>query len=181
MLCAGAPDARSDSAARTHDGLHLNLSVGVGYYDVDNADQPFSGVTVPAQLLIGGTALPGLALGGGFVLDHATSPSTDTEGVTSQTIVALGIYADYYLNAATNGVHAQAFLGWGGLETSFQGERTGTDPTGLITYAGVGYELWLSEQWSYGVLGRLLYAPISIFDNRYSTIEPAVVATLTWH
>jgi len=181
LVAAAATLAHADSAPRTHDGFHFQLAGGLGYYNVSNDVQPFSGVTLPTQLLIGGTLFNGLAFGGGVVFDYSPSPSTDTPGVSSQSILGLGVYADYYLDAKTNGLHVQGFVGWGGLETSFMGNVGGSDPTGLVAHAGVGYEFWLTDQWSYGVMGRLTYAPVSLNGTSYTTIEPAVVGTLTWH
>jgi hypothetical protein len=180
-LLAPASVAHADSAARTHDGFHFQISEGLGYYKVSNDAQSFSGLTFAGELRLGGTPFSGFALGGGILWDYSPSPSTDVQGVSSQSIVGLGIYGDYYLDAKTNGLHIQGFLGWGGLETSFSGNVGGSDPTGLVIHAGAGYEWWLSDQWSYGVLGRFLYAPVKLSGNSYTTIEPAVVGTLTWH
>ena len=181
LLLAGAATAHADSAPRTHDGFHFQISGGLGYYNVSNDAQPFSGMTLASELRVGGTLFNGFAFGGGILFDHSPSPSTDVPGVSSQSIVGLGVYGDYYLDAKTNGLHIQGFLGWGGLETSFSGNVGGSDPTGLVTHVGAGYEWWLSDQWSYGVMGRLLYAPVSLSGNSFTTIEPAVVGTLTWH
>jgi hypothetical protein len=182
-LLAATSAARADSEPRKHDGFHFQISEGLGYYS-SSADMPaqsFSGLTLPGQILIGGTLMNGLAFGGGLMISYGPSPSTDTQGVSSQSIVGLGLYADYYLDAKTNGLHIQAFGGWGGLETSFSGNVGGSDPTGLVVHAGVGYEWWLTDQWSYGVLGRFLYAPLSLNDNAFTTWSPQVVGTLTWH
>jgi hypothetical protein len=181
LIAASSSSARADSAPRTHDGFHFQIGGGLGYYNVSNDAQPFSGMTLPTQLLLGGTLMKGLAFGGGIQFDYSPSPSTDVQGVTSQTVLGLGLYGDYYLNPTANGLHVQAFVGWGGLETSFMGNVGGSDPTGLVTSVGVGYDLWLNDQWSYGVLGRITYAPVSLNGNSFTTIEPAVVGVLTWH
>lgn len=181
LIATTASSARADSAPRTHDGFHFQVAGGLGYYNVSNDAQPFSGITLPTQILLGGTLMNGLAFGGGITFDYSPSPSTDVQGVSSQSIIGLGLYADYHLDAKTNGLHVQGFLGWGGLETSFMGNVGGSDPTGLVTHVGVGYQLWLTDQWSYGVMGRITYAPVSLGGNSYTTIEPAVVGTLTWH
>ncbi len=181
LLVGATSLANADSAPRTHDGFHLQISEGLGYYSVSNDAQPFSGLTFPTQILMGGTLFSHMAFGGGILVDYSPSPSTDTPGVSSQMIIGLGLYADYYLDPVKNGLHVQGFLGWGGLETSFEGNVGGSDPTGLVTHVGVGYEMWLNDQWSYGVMGRLVYAPVSLGGNSYTTIEPAVVGTLTWH
>ena len=44
-----------------------------------------------------------------------------------------------------------------------------------------GYDFFISDEWSFGVLGRLLYGPYSLGGVGYSTISPAVVATLTYN
>jgi len=176
-----AQGAHADSRARVHDGFQFQLGAGLGYYDVSSdVNQDFSGVTIPLQFLFGGSIGP-LVLGGGLVLDYAPSPSTDVQGVSSQYVVGLGVYADYYLNPAGDGLHIQGYAGWGGLETSFSGNVGGSDPTGLVTYAGAGYEWFFMDEWSYGVMGRILYGPFDINGSGFTTIEPAVVGTLTWH
>lgn len=181
LLAGAGTVAHADSAARTHDGFHFQVAGGLGYYNVSNDAQPFSGMTIPTQILLGGTLMDGLAFGGGMMLDYSPAPSTDVQGVSSQTVLGLGVYGDYYLNPTANGLHVQGFLGWGGLETSFMGNVGGSDPTGLVVSAGVGYDKWLNDQWSYGVIGRLTYAPVSLNGNSFTTIEPAVVGVLTWH
>jgi hypothetical protein len=189
LLTAGTP-AWADSKPKTHDGFHFQLTGGLGYYSVSGgepANQDFSGMTMPGSLLLGGTLFGHLAFGGGLYLDYAPSPTYKVNGtevpdqVSSQFILGLGLYGDYYLEPEKNGLHIQVFTGWGGLETSFQGNVGGSDPTGLVVAAGAGYEWWLTDQWSGGVLGRLVYAPISLNGTSFTTIEPAVVGTLTWH
>jgi hypothetical protein len=180
-LMGSAATAHADSAPRTHDGFHFQVAGGLGYYNVSNDAQPFSGVTIPMQLYLGGTLMSHLAFGGGIMFDYSPAPSTDVQGVSSQTVLGLGLYGDYYLDPKAGGLHFQGFLGWGGLETSFMGNVGGSDPTGLVTSVGVGYDMWMNDQWSYGVVGRLTYAPVSLNGNSFTTIEPAVVGVLTWH
>lgn len=188
-LCVST-SAQADSKAKTHDGFHFQLTGGLGYYSASGeapANQDFSGVTLPGSLLLGGTLFKNFAFGGGLYWDYAPSPTYELNGtevknqVSSQSIVGLGLYVDYYLDTQTNGLHVQAFAGWGGLETSFNGNVGGSDPVGLVASLGAGYEWWLSDQWSYGVMGRLLYAPLDINGTAFTTYEPAVVGTLTWH
>lgn len=190
FLAAAAPHAHADSAARVHDGFHMQLSGGFGFYSVaggEPANQDFSGMTFPTSLLLGGTVGGHVALGGGLYLDYASSPTYKFNGtevedqISSQSIVGLGLYGDYYLDPAKNGLHFQLFVAWGGLETSFNGNVGGSDPTGLIVAAGAGHEWWLSDQWSGGVMGRIVYAPLDLNGTSFTTIEPAVVGTLTWH
>jgi len=190
-LVTATSTASADSAAKMHDGFHFQAQLGLGYYstsaDAAGLDQSISGVTFPGAILLGGTLMKGLVLGGGLVVDYAPSPTFEQNGVEvsgadiSQYIIGLGAYADYYLDPAKGGLHFQAMIGWGGLETSSNGNAGGSDPTGLYTHFGGGYDFWVTDQWSAGVLGRLTYAPFKFNSVGFTTIEPAVVGTLTWH
>lgn len=190
FLAAATSSARAESKSHTHDGFHFQLTGGMGFYSSNGgapANQDFSGMTLPASLLMGGTIFGNLAFGGGLYLDYAPGPTyklNDTEvpdQISSQTILGIGLYADYYLDPVKNGLHVQGFAGWGGLETSFNGNVGGSDPTGLVAAVGVGYEWWLTHEWSGGVMARLVYAPLDLNGTSFTTIEPGVVGTITWH
>lgn len=185
----GTP-ALAQAAPRTHDGFYLQLDIGLGYLstsaEAGGSTIKYSGVTVPSALWLGGT-VGTLVIGGGFFTDYAPSPSASLNGGNSieltdvsMYLIGLGIFADYYLDAH-GGLHFQPFLGWGGLETSYQGNAGGSDPTGLVLAIGGGYDWWLGEQWSVGVLGRIAYAPLKLNEVSYSTIAPALLATFTYH
>jgi hypothetical protein len=178
-----APSVAGASEARTHDGFHMQLTTGLGFYKVNSSGQDFSGLTIPGSILLGGTIGP-VAVGGGLIIDYAPSPKIDPEvsgADIKQFVVGLGLYGDFYLDPQAGGLHFQGFLGWGGLETSSGGNVGGSDPTGLVTYLGAGYEWFISDQWSAGVMGRLLYGGFKINGNSFTTLEPAVVGTLTLH
>lgn len=190
LVFAFGTSASAGSKPKTHDGFHFQVSGGLGFYSVDGAapaNQAFSGVTVPTSLLLGGNLLSHLIIGGGIYFDYASSPTYKQGGmevtgqVSSQMVLGLGVYGDYYLDPKKNGLHIQGFAGWGGLETSFNGNVGGSDPTGLVAAGGVGYDWWLTDEWSGGVMFRLLYAPISLNGTDFPTVEPAVVGTLTWN
>jgi hypothetical protein len=169
----------------------MQVTGGLGYYsassDSGGVDQSFSGTTIPTSLLLGGSMMENLVIGGGLFIDYASSPTyeqngTEVQGDFKQYVVGLGIFGDYYLDPKKGGVHIQGFLGWGGVETSTEGGGVGgSDPTGLVVYGGGGYEWWISDEWSAGVMGRLTYGNFSINDVSLPTIAPAVVGTLTLH
>ena len=190
-MFATLSEARADSLPKTHDGFHFQVTGGLGYYGSSSGsggvDESFSGMTLPGSMLLGGSLMPGLVLGGGLVIDYAPSPTYEQGGMSasgvdvSQYIVGIGLYADYYLDPQKNGLHFQGFAGWGGLETSVGGNVGGSDPVGLVAHIGAGYEWWLSDEWSGGFMGRILYAPLDFNGVSYTTFEPALVGTLTWH
>ncbi|HET9957458.1 MAG TPA: hypothetical protein VFQ61_23325 [Polyangiaceae bacterium] len=174
-----------------HDGFYLQLATGVGYYNSSaeaGANKVgFSGATLPFSLMLGGSPIPGLAIGGSLMIDYAPSPRYKINGQTfdsgldiSQYVIGLGPSVDFYPDPS-GGLHFQGFVGWGGLETSADGNAGGSDPTGLLLAVGAGYDFWVGNEWSIGGLGRLTYAPLSMNDVTYSTIEPALLATFTYH
>lgn len=183
--------AQARSEPRTHDGFYMQVSGGLGYYnssaEAGGTEVSFSGLTVPASFFMGGTLIPGLTLGGGFFIDYGPSPAYEVNGQEqttgidlSQFVIGIGGLVDYYLDPA-GGLHFQGFVGWGGLETSADGNVGGSDPTGLVTFIGAGYDWWIGDEWSVGVVARFIIAPISLNDVGYFTIEPSLAASITWH
>lgn len=191
-MCAalGAP-AVAAAEPRTHDGFYMQLTGGLGYYsagaEAGGIEQSFSGMTLDTSLMLGGTIIPGLVVGGGFFIDYAPSPSFEQNGMevelsdVSQMVIGIGPFVDYYLDPKKGGVHIQAFAGWGGLETSSGGNAGGSDPTGLVVSVAGGYDIWLSDEWSVGGMLRVAYGNFSLNDVGYGTLAPALLGTLTWH
>lgn len=175
---------------KTHDGFYLQLNAGLGYLsssaEAAGTKVTYSGVTIPSSLLIGGTVGP-LVIGGAFFGDYAPSPSASVNGSAAMsftdvtmTLIGIGMFADYYVDPH-GGLHFQPFVGWGGLNTSYKGNSGGSDPTGLVLALGGGYDWWVGDEWSIGVMGRLAYAPLSLNSVSYNTIAPAILATFTYH
>jgi hypothetical protein len=174
---------------RTHDGFYLQMDAGLGYLsstaDTAGGKATLSGMTVPAALFLGGTAGP-IVIGGGFFGDYSPSPSASADGVSltltnvTMTLIGVGAFADYYVDPH-GGLHFQPFVGWGGLDRSYKGNSSSSDPTGLVLALGGGYDWWVGEEWSIGVMGRIAYAPLSINGVTFSTVAPALLATFTYH
>lgn len=182
-----APAARAEE--RVHDGFYLSLQTGLGYLsssaEAGGIEQTLSGVTVSSGLWMGGTVGP-VVIGGGLTFDRAFSPSVkqgdqemDLEDVDLY-LINLGVFADYYPDP-TRGLHFVGMLGWGGLEASVNGDVGGSDPTGMILGLGAGYDFWIADEWSVGPLGRFMYAPLSLNDVDYDTVQFTVVADFKLH
>lgn len=194
ILCAGAllcGTSVAHAAPRTHDGFYLQLSGGLGYYHTSGGpgalEETFSGLSIPTSLMLGGTLFKHLVVGGGAFVDTAPSPSYKVNGQEpamgvdlKQFVIGVGAFVDYYV-WSDRGLHFPLFLGWGGLETSTNGNVGGSDPTGFITYFGGGYDWWISDNWSIGALFRLVVAPSKFNGETYTTVEPGVLLTLTFN
>jgi hypothetical protein len=179
---------RAEALPRTHDGFYLQLDAGLGYLsssaEFAGSKVTYSGVTIPTSLLLGGTVGP-VVIGGGFITDYAASPSISSGGTSTQLsdvslyLYSMGVFADIYPDPH-GGLHFQPYLGWGGLQASYQG-YTGNSATGMVLALGGGYDWWVADEWSIGIMGRLTYAPLSLNGVGYSTIAPAILASFTYH
>lgn len=178
------------AAPETHDGFYLQLDLGIGYLsssaEFGGQTVTYSGATLPSALFMGGTVGP-VVIGGGLFADYAFSPSASAEGGptvaledVSLTLIGIGVFADIYPDPQ-KGLHFQPFIGWGGLEASVNGNSGGSDPTGLVLAVGAGYDWFVSDNWSIGVMGRFGYAPLKLEETSYSTIAPALLGTFTYH
>ena len=185
-----ALSGHSHAAAHTHDGFYLHFNAGLGYLSTSaeaaGSKVEYSGITFPSTLLLGGTVGP-VVIGGGFFGDYAPSPTASLNGVeypssadVTMTLIGIGVFCDIYPDV-TKGLHFQPFVGWGGLETSVNGNVGGSDPTGLVLAVGGGYDFFISDNWSFGGMVRIAYAPLKLNDVSYSTFSPSLLATITYH
>ena len=182
------------AGAMTHDGFYLQLGIGLGYMSTSaeymDIEVTYSGITTPTQLLIGGSPVPGLVIGGGFITDYAFSPDVEIKsgGVTASgeatdvTLYVFGIgpFISFYPNPH-EGLHFDALVGFGGLQASYQDEVSSNNPSGLLLSVAAGYEFWVGDEWSIGPEFRFGYGAFSYEDIDYPTIAPALLATFTYH
>lgn len=180
----------SEAAPQTHDGFYLQAATGIGYLsssaEAGGTKVTFSGATLPFALMLGGTVGP-VAIGGGFFGDRAYSPNYEVNGQkfttgsdVSMTLIGLGMFADIYPDPQ-QGLHFQPFVGWGGLETTVNGNSGGSDPTGLVMSIAGGYDFFVSDEWSIGPMLRVAYAPLKLNDVSYSTMAPTLLVSFTYH
>jgi hypothetical protein len=167
--------------ARTHDGLYVRLGAGVAYFS-DSAESdplPLLGGTVQATATaggpvlqggVGGTVAPGLIIGGRWLFEMLPGPTAtnvqwrDTNPGDFEfdfsTFHVLSPFVDYYFDP-DKGMHVQGNLGLAilalgdGRNVDFGNNVEGQTAFGLGFGAGFGYEWWLSDTWSGGVLGEL--------------------------
>jgi hypothetical protein len=87
---------------------------------------------------------------------------------------------DYYFSEETNW-HGLLTLGYASM--SFSGDVISDAPDGFAMQAGLGYDFWLSYHWSLGILGRVLWAPMSAetLDGVVHVWSPNLGLTATFH
>jgi hypothetical protein len=191
LLTGLSSAATAEAEANTHDGFYMGMNLGLGYYSMSVGEGvgegSFSGLAVPTvSLALGGTLFQHLVIGGGIMFDYVPSPGIESGGMdvdfdVTQFLIGLGLYLDFYLDPA-GGLHFPLFIGFGGVETSTEaGGVGGSDPVGVMSYLGVGYDMFISDNWSVGVLGRFGLGFLSQNDVSATVIEPALLGTISWH
>lgn len=148
-----------------HDGFYLRMALGLGVSGVsvstDAVSVPnysFAGGGAAADLWIGGTPTPGLALGGALtglgVSSTTRRVSGDSEaGDVMASMGLLGFFVDGFPDPA-RGFHFGGELGLasGVAEVKDSGKKFQGGGVGLGAW--LGYDMWVSPQWSLGGLIR---------------------------
>lgn len=159
------------------------------------------------QVSVGGTPAPGLVIGATAVIESTEALSTGsaryssadfagadelaiTEGLT---LFGLGPFVDWYFDPK-GGLHAQAAVllagaASGDIEVDGKTviDQNDSGGGGLGVFAGVGYDWWVADQWSLGVLGRLGFAGVSSQKGSSPTVDhrvlmaPGLQLTATFH
>jgi hypothetical protein len=184
-----------------HNGFYLQMALGLGYLGATASeggeDLSIDGGAVTGSLWIGGSLVPGFVLGVGTLSTIAVSPhltytnandaSLNRTGSSdlSLHLQMFGLVSDIYPDPRS-GLHFQAMLGYAVLSATQNGQSTSTnDPTGLGLMGGIGYDFWVSNEWSVGVLARVAYAATKFDDTGANvgipTTAPGLLATFTYN
>jgi hypothetical protein len=207
-----------DQHKRRHDGFYFRFGLGVGRAhdsmstevpiptdrDIFFEPTPFDGsgtATSPVtEIAVGYTVGAGVALGVGCYT--ATLPKLTTEVVQPETgpyefrlsqLALIGPFVDWYFDDE-DGFHAQASPGVstyvaGSGEPKLEGPQAQAHTAvGFGFMLGVGYDWWVSDTWSLGLLGRFSYgtmdgpAPAAggSVDFHHTAYAPAVLVTATY-
>ncbi|MCC6900620.1 MAG: autotransporter domain-containing protein [Polyangiaceae bacterium] len=191
---APAPEADAHAGgARTHDGFFFRIGLNGGplmlSWDAPS-DPKWSGFQSGFDLLIGGSPVDGLAIGGALIANRTTDPTYEVGGAEStwkgsMLFAGLALFADWYLNPH-EGLHFQGLVGFAAVDfVSDSGQSGGNDPTGTMFGLGAGYDFWISNQWSIGPFGRVIYSSVSAEAGgataKYSYLYPSIGVAFTLH
>jgi hypothetical protein len=150
-----------------------------------------TGIGVASNLLVGGTIAPGLVLGAGSSSIYVPSPqlkmgSAEDDG---QPLVQSGIgpFLDYYWDPH-GGAHVGGALMLAVTQVREDSDKAGASGPGFGAMVMGGYDWWVGEQWSLGVLGSLAYYSTKLTADApgdpkldFAGIIPAVLFTATYH
>jgi hypothetical protein len=153
-----------------HDGFYLRMSLGLGavktQVEPDEEEDgvlsyDLSGTAVAIDLLIGGSPVPGLAVGGALLSSNASEPSLEYPGQSDRelddlTFGHLGLFVDGFPDPK-GGFHVGGSIGFDAVTivdeaNEFEEELT-FGGAGLNVWAG--YDAFISPEWSLGGLLRL--------------------------
>lgn len=193
------PEAQPNAGVNTHDGFYLRLGLGfasangtVEFKDTDiEADVTGGGLAV--ELALGGTVAPGLVIGGGSYGASIPKATWDAGGGLGEAdagalvLSSIGPFMDYYFDEHGGG-HLQLAIAFAAVSQE-EGDDLGEnyDGTGYALMIGGGYEWWIGDEWSLGLLGRLQYFSVSgegdetdaEFDATF--LMPALMMSITYH
>lgn len=162
------PAVRRKKGVREHDGLYLRLSLDAGYLSagVDSReDFRVRGPAIGIDLMIGGTPARGFVVGGGYVIDIASSPTVATSQEkfrANATLSAstLGVFADWFFDPS-GGFHAGALAGYSTSRFTVDEINAEAVATGVGGSVFTGYDAWVADQWTIGVLVRATGSALS--------------------
>jgi hypothetical protein len=200
-----------DEGARVHDGFYLRIGSGFAVFDERlQSDELASGASIEARnrgiatssdIAIGGTVAPGWVIGGGIYTVDLIASTLRTSGASLTEIPAeldpglrnssiIGPFVDWYPNVR-GGFHAQAALGLATLTPRLFGHPATDDSEYLALGGGLligaGYEWWIADEWSLGVLTQFGARFLSGEDDAGAgwshvvTTSPNLSVTLTYH
>ena len=159
-------------------------------------------IAIPVELAIGGTPAPGLVLGIGSygVVWPAPHDKLKNYGQSFESdagpilLSSLGPFLDYYVNPS-QGLHAQVAATFVNATAAKSRDSQAAKRipaqdltgTGWSLVGGFGWESWIGEQWSAGILGRVQYghATLKGTDSRNelsaSFLVLGAIASFTYH
>jgi hypothetical protein len=187
-------DGERQPGARLHDGFYLRLALGVGHLSATSEkDSTMSGWGVAPDVWIGGSPVPGLALGVTFSGLSVPNPEADISAADSGglgrvtgeargtlTYSIFGLFADYY-PAPTGGLHVMAGLNYSVFKFALENGESSAAASGVGLFGGLGYEWWIGKEWSVGPLARVHWASVSDTGGKTSVLAPVLLLGFTYH
>jgi hypothetical protein len=199
-----------DRGARVHDGFYFRVAAGFSVYDerlMSDDSAPGGkvqgrnrGISSVSDLAIGGTVAPGWVVGGGiysldvaastFRVDRASATIPDEVDPGLRGLSVIGPFVDWYPNVR-GGFHAQGALGFATLTPRVFAhpatEKSEYIAIGGALLLGTGYEWWVADEWSIGVLAQLGVRVLRGKDDddlawtHVVTNSPTLCVSLTYH
>lgn len=185
----------SFSGVRNHDGFYMRLALGAGKtyasLSANGESASMRGGSVPLDFAFGWSAGPvilGLSLGFDFVSSPRISTSEDieTDGFDYE-YTNFGGFLDYFPNPR-KGLHFGASLAMvfaRAIPPSSNSHSSNTDndvPPGVALSLSVGYDIWISNEWSLGATLRGMFIHCQDdFKVTHSALIPSVLLSFLYN
>lgn len=197
-----------------HDGFYFRIGLGIApVFGTVNPKSSSTEVSLKSdvsafaglsELAFGGSPTPGLVLGGGIYgaslsgIEYKVNAAgtSITFKADSALVSMIGPFVDFYPNPE-QGFHIQGALALSVVSAdkgNYNSTAGGEYPpdsysgTGFGLMLGTGYEWWIGQQWSLGLLGRLQYATATLksdsgayVDADFSAWIPGLLLEVTYH
>jgi hypothetical protein len=172
------PGSLSGDIPRFHDRFYLRLGLGGGTLRTSGTFDPDDGTSIDTRgggfsfdLAIGGTPAPGFVIGGDYTFQQGVKPrvkfstptgSSEIDSNNDSVFGLLGIFADWFPDPR-GGFHVGATLGLALLSIADDNGNVSNsnEKRGGGGALRVGYDFWVGDQWSIGILGQLVGASVS--------------------
>jgi hypothetical protein len=201
---AGTPAAQTAPASGgsqplTHDGFYLSGALGFGRMrddmtltvDLFGLGQKYEGhaegFSVGGHLFAGYTVTKALVVGGGIFFDQVTDPEIELENsdvgddVSVGTLVLIGPGVVWYPDKH-GGFHLLGAVGGARIELRDDSDRIQDhSPVGGGIAIGVGYDFFIGDEWSAGVLLRGVGATLSDDNLTHKVTAGSLMLGVTYH
>jgi hypothetical protein len=167
-------------------GFFFRGTLGLGGGSIGNSDAKFTGGGGLSSLAIGGSVAPNFALGAESFAVVLSEPKLTSNGVeystrsgTAVNTAGLGLMGTYYF--VPSNVYLSGTLGF--ARTTVEAPNTSTTRTdnGLGGNVKVGKEWAVSQDWTLGVAGHVIFATVTdAADKAVSTTAFGVAFSATY-
>lgn len=157
-LSVAPPAPALQRSAFVHEGFYLRVNVGPGWLwsnvndkSAADLDVSGSGFSLAADVMVGGSPSPGLALGIGALTNTGFALGmNDRDGVSRGQATQFHFLVGPFFDAFPNdkqGFHLGAEIGFAGaaLDTTIASTAFGGGAAGWV-----GYDMWIAPEWSAG-------------------------------
>jgi hypothetical protein len=162
------PPPAAERGVHLHDGFYMRLSLGANGLRstiesdrTSTEDAKVSGGGLSFDFMLGGTPTPGLVIGGALMVDTAPNPTVkfgdlESDGDFDASFGFIGPFIDGFFDPE-GGFHVGGGIGF----TGFTLDDKDSDEDDDLAFGGgglslwLGYDAWVSSQWSLGGLVRV--------------------------
>lgn len=168
---------------RRHDGFYLRLGLGGGVAIATlttTMDSKSHGANIATEVAAGWALRPGLVLGLGTFPMVVPKPTYDGVAAGGQHVSGTGPFVDYYLDPA-KGLHFQGGLLFSAGYLDGSSQRGGKVGFGYGLMLGGGYDLFVADEWSLGLLARVTAYRLYGVDDSIRLASPSLLVTATFN